>query len=143
VLSKIGRIAVRWSRPVVGSIKTVTVSHEADGWSVSFSCTEVPVQPLPPTGRDETGIDVGLKVFLITADSDVVANPRHYRKGERALKKAPKRVSRPKTGSNRRRKAARLLARKHQLVRRQRQDFHHKTARTLVRQYDTIYIEAI
>jgi putative transposase len=32
VLSKIGRIAVHWSRPVEGSIKTVTVSREADGW---------------------------------------------------------------------------------------------------------------
>ena len=32
VLSKIGRSAVRWSRPVQGTIKTVTISKEADGW---------------------------------------------------------------------------------------------------------------
>ena len=32
VLSKIGRIAVRWSRPLVGTPKTVTISQEADGW---------------------------------------------------------------------------------------------------------------
>jgi hypothetical protein len=32
VLSQIGRIAVRWSRAVEGTIKTVTVSKEADGW---------------------------------------------------------------------------------------------------------------
>jgi transposase len=38
VLSKIGRIAVRWSRPVDGTPKTVTVSQEADGWYVCFSC---------------------------------------------------------------------------------------------------------
>jgi putative transposase len=31
VLSKIGRIAVRWSRPVEGTPKTVTISREADG----------------------------------------------------------------------------------------------------------------
>jgi putative transposase len=37
VLAKIGRIAVRWSRPVQGTIKTVTVSREADGWYVCFS----------------------------------------------------------------------------------------------------------
>jgi putative transposase len=60
VLAKIGRIAVRWSRPVEGSIKTVTISKEADGWYVCFSCAEVPTQPLPLTG-DETGIDVGLR----------------------------------------------------------------------------------
>ena len=36
VLSKIGRIAVHWSRPVEGTPKTVTVSKEADGWYVVF-----------------------------------------------------------------------------------------------------------
>jgi putative transposase len=30
VLSKIGRIAVRWSRPIQGTLKTVTISREAD-----------------------------------------------------------------------------------------------------------------
>jgi putative transposase len=142
VLSKIGRIAVRWSRPIQGTIKTVTVSREADGWYVCCSCAEVPTEPLPRTGH-ETGIDVGLKVFLITADGQLVENPRHYRKAERALKKAQQRVSRRKKGSHRRRKAVQVLARKHQHVCRQRQDFHHKTALVLVRAYDTIYVEAI
>ena len=54
VLSKIGRIAVRWSRPLEGTPKTVTISREADGWYVCFSCADVPVQPFPPTGQ-ETG----------------------------------------------------------------------------------------
>jgi putative transposase len=142
VLAKLGRIAVRWSRPVEGTIKTVTISKEADGWCMSFSCAEVPIQPLPLTGR-ETGIDVGLKVFLITADGRPTANPRYYRKAERALQKAQQRVSRRKKGSKRRRKAVALCAKKHQHVRRQRRDFHHKTALALVRQYDTIYVEAI
>ncbi len=142
VLSKIGRIAVRWSRPVEGSIKTVTVSREADGWYVCFACEGVPVQPLPPTGQ-ETGIDVGLVHFLTRADGEHVPNPRHLRKAERALKKAQRRVSRRKKGSNRRRKAVRLLAKQHQHVRRQRTDFHHKTALALLRAYDTISVEAI
>src|SRR6516165_1957142 len=142
VLSKIGRLAVRWSRPIQGTIKTVTISKAADGWYVSFSCAEVPTKPLPLTGR-ETGIDVGLKVFLLTADGLPVANPRHYRKAERALKKAQQRVSRRKKGSHRRRKAVQVLAKRHQHVRRQRSDFHHKLALYLVRAYDTIYVEAI
>jgi putative transposase len=32
VLSKIGRIAVGWSRSLEGAVKTVTIVHEADGW---------------------------------------------------------------------------------------------------------------
>jgi putative transposase len=140
VLSKIGRIGVRWSRPMEGTPKTVTISQEADGWYCCFSCEEVPTQPLPPTGC-ATGIDVGLKVFLITAEGDIVENPRHYRTAEKALVKAQRRVSRRKKGSKRRRKAAQLLAKKHQKVKRQRQDFHHKTALLLVRHYDVIYLE--
>jgi putative transposase len=142
VLSKIGRIAVRWSRHIQGTIKTVTISKEADGWYVCFSCAEVPIEPLPRTGK-ETGIDVGLKVFFITADGDVVENPRHYRKSERALQKANQRVSRRKKGSTRRAKAAHQCAKRHQHVRRQRSDFHHKTALALLREYDTIYVEAL
>jgi putative transposase len=143
-LSKIGRIPLRLHRPLVGTPKTVTISKEADGWYVSFSCAEVPAEPLPLTGR-ETGIDVGLKVFLITAEDEEppVENQRHYRKAEKALKKAQRRVSRRKKGSNRRKKAVRLLAKKHQHVRRQRRDFHQKTALELVRTYDTIWYEAI
>ena len=139
-LSKLGRIPIRLHRPMDGTPKTVTISREADGWYACISCAEVPAQPLPPTGR-ETGIDVGLKVFLITSDSDVVENPRHQRKAEKQLKKAQRRVSRRKKGSKRRKKAIKLLARKHQQVRRQRQDFHHKTALGLLRTYDTIYLE--
>jgi putative transposase len=37
----------------------------------------------------------------------------------------------------------RVLAKRHQHVRRQRADFHHKTALTLVRTDDTISVEAI
>jgi putative transposase len=100
----------------------------------------VPIEPLPATGH-ETGIDVGLKVFLITADGQVVDNPRHYRKAEKQLAKAQRRVSRRTKGSRRRRKAVQLLARHHQQVRRQRRDFQHKTALALVRTYDVVYLE--
>jgi putative transposase len=139
VLSKIGRIAVRWSRPLQGTPKTVTISQEADGWYVCFSCEGAPAQPLPPSGQD-TGIDVGLKVFLITAEGEAVENPRHYRQAEKSLQKAQRRVSRRKKGSKRRQKAVALLAKKHQTVKRQRRDFHHKTALLLVRHYDVIYL---
>src|SRR5260370_38371390 len=79
-------------------MKPARLSREGDGWYVSFSCAEVLTQPLPLTDK-ETGIDVGLKVFLVTADGDIVENPRHYRKSEHALKKANKRVRRRKKGT--------------------------------------------
>jgi putative transposase len=140
VLSRVGRINVRWSRPLEGTPKTVTICREADGWYVAISCADVPMQPLPATDQ-ETGIDLGLEAFNTTSSGERIFHPGCYRQAERALKIAQRRVSRRKKGSNRRRKAVTLLAKAHQTVRRQRQDFHHKTALALVRQYDTIHHE--
>jgi putative transposase len=142
VLSKIGRIAVRWSRPIEGTPKTVMISHEADGWYACFACEDVPIHPLAPTGQ-ETGIDLGLESFATLADSSQIANPRIFRVTERHLKRAQRRVSRRVKGSHRCRKAVHLLSKAHQRVRRARQDFQHKSALALVRQYDTIYHEAL
>jgi putative transposase len=140
VLSKIGRISVHWSRPIQGAPKTVTVSKEADGWYVAISCADVPAQPLPPTGQ-ETGIDLGIEAFITLADGTQILTPGCYRKAERYLAKCQRRVSKRKKGSHRRRKAVVVLAKAHQTVRRQRADFHHKTALQLVRANDTIYHE--
>jgi putative transposase len=140
VLSKIGRIALRWSRPLEGTPKTVTISREADGYYVCFSCADVPTYPLLPTGH-ETGIDLGLESFAMLSNAKRIFNPRCYRKAERRLKTAQRRVSRRKKGSKRRREAVTLLAKAHLKVKRQRADFHHKEALKLVRANDTIYHE--
>ena len=89
----------------------------------------------------ETGIDVGLTVFLITAEGLVIDNPRHYRHAEKRLAKAQRRVSRRTKGSHRRRKAVGRLRRAHQTVQRQRADFHHKTALALLRDDAAISLE--
>ena len=71
----------------------------------------------------------------------MIHNPRCYRKAEHRLKTAQRKVARRKKGGNRRRKAVQMLAKAHLKVKRQRADFHHKTALHLVQQHDTIYHE--
>jgi putative transposase len=142
VLSKIGRIAVRWSRPLEGTPKTVSVSREADGWYACISCADVPVAPLEPTGQ-ETGIDLGLESFATLADGTMIHHPRCYRKAETYLRRCQRRLARRKKGSHRRKKAIQALAKAHLKVKRQRQDVQHKTALALVRHYDTVYVEAL
>jgi putative transposase len=75
-LSKIGRIRIWLHRPLEGTPKTVTISEEADGWYACISCADVPTHPLLSTGQ-ETGIDVGLKVFLIAADGEIVESVKN------------------------------------------------------------------
>ena len=139
-LSKIGHISIRPHLSLEGIPKTVTISREVDGWYASISCADMPIQPLPPTGQG-TGIDLGIEAFATLADGARIFNPGWYRKAEQALKTAQRRVSRRKKGSRRRRKAVALPAKAHQTVRRQRQDFQHKTALALVRANDVIYHE--
>jgi putative transposase len=95
VLSKMSRIAVRWSRPLEGTPKTVTISREADGWYVCFSCADIPVQPLPPTGQ-QTAIDLGIEAFATLSDGARIFSPGWYRKAERALKTAQRRLTLPR-----------------------------------------------
>jgi putative transposase len=143
-LSKIGRLPIRLRlhRPLQGIPKTVTISREADGWYACSSCAEVPAVSLPSTGH-ETGIDVGLKVFLITADRHPSDNPRYSCRAERPLARAQRRVSRRKRGSNRRKKAVAPLTRTYQRVQRQRRHFQHTTALDLLRAYDTLSLDEV
>jgi putative transposase len=95
---------------------------------------------MPLTGQ-ETGIDLGVESFATLADGNQIANPHLFRVAEMNRRRAQRRVSRRTKGSQRRKKAVVLLAKAHQRVRRARADFHHKTALTLVQQFDTIYHE--
>ena len=81
---------------------------------------------------------MGIDAFATLSNGTRLFSPGWYRKAERTLKTAQRWVSRRTKGSNRRRKAIALLAKAHQTVRRQRQDFHHKVAQELVRANDVI-----
>jgi putative transposase len=141
LLSKIGSCRVRLSREIAGKIKTCTIKREADGWYVIFACETKTKEPLPETGA-AVGIDVGLENFLTLSTGEVVKNPRFLRESEREIKTAQRKVSRrPNKRSKRRRKAVKLLAKKHLKIRRQRADFHHKTANQIVKEFDAIAIE--
>jgi len=95
---------IKLHRLVEGNIKTISFKREADGWHGVLSCelpdAEKALPPLPATG-----IDLGLKVFLVTADGCEIAPPRYYRKAQRlcgapsALSPASKREA---TGGRRR-----------------------------------------
>jgi putative transposase len=138
-LSGIGRIAVRWHRPLQGQIKTLRISKKAGKWYAAFSClTEV--ESLPPTGQ-EVGIDVGLSSLITTSDGAKVEHPARYRAAQRKLRVCQRRVARRKKGSTNRRKAVVLLQRQHEKVANQRKDALNKLAHSLVQQYDRIAIE--
>lgn len=138
-LSKIGRIKIKLHRQLEGKVKTLTLKREADKWYACFS-VEGEAHPLPES-TEAIGIDVGLSAFATLSDGTEIENPRYYRKAQATLRTAQRKVSRRKRGSQRRRKAVKLLQSAHAHVRNQRADFHHQIARALVNQYGLIAVE--
>ena len=126
--------------PMEGAPKTVTISREADGWYVCFSCAEYQCSPCPPTGQ-ETGIDLGMEAFATLSDGVHIFHPGWYRKAERALKTAQRRVSRRKKGSNRTQQSGQLLAKAHQKVKRSGRTFTIRRRSLWFSSNDTIYHE--
>jgi putative transposase len=140
-LSRIGRIRVRWHRPLEGKIKTVRLRRQAGKWSACFAC-EVEEQPLPPTGK-AVGIDVGVHHLLATSDGEVVENPRWYRTAQAKLRILQRRVSRRKMGGGNRKKAVLALQRQHEHITDQRRDFWNKVVHSLIIRYDVIVLEEL
>jgi putative transposase len=138
-LSGIGRVAVRWHRPLEGQIKTVRITRRAGKWYACLAC-EVEVAPLPATGR-EIGVDVGIASLITTSEGEKEAHPGWYRAAQRKLRVLQRRVARRKKGSASRRKAVLALQRQHERIANTRKDFLKKLAHRLISQYDRIVLE--
>ena len=138
-LSGIGRLRVRWHRPIEGEIKTVRIRRQAGKWYACFAC-EVNEQPLPPTGQC-VGVDVGIHHLVATSDHEVIENPRWYRIAQAKLRILQRRVSRRTEGGSNRRKAVLALQRQHEYIANSRQDFLNKVAHALIARYDFIALE--
>jgi len=138
-LSRIGTMKIRLSRNIIGKVKTCTIKREVDGWFVIFA-TETEKMFLPKTNQS-VGIDVGLENFATLSNGIQVENPRFLRNSEKNLKKIQRSVCRKKKGTNGRKKTVKLLQKKYLKIRRQRQDFLHKTANQIVQKFDEIAVE--
>jgi len=141
-VKNVGRFKLKLHRPIEGNIKTVTITQTPTGkWFVIFSCDNVPEKIYPEPTIFGVGIDVNLENFLTDSENGVVDNPRHFRNGEQYLRLCQRRLSRRKKSSNNRRDARLLVAKAHEHVCNQRQDFLHKIADTYVSTYGNIYVE--
>jgi putative transposase len=140
MLSKIGHVKIKLHRPMQGKIKTCTVKREGCHWYLCLAC-EVEACPRPPYTDEAIGIDLGVSKLATLSTGDVIENPRHYRHAEKRLKKAQQALSRKKRGSNRRKKAVKVVSRIHRKTRNQRNDYLHKWSRWLVDCYETMVFE--
>lgn len=105
-LSKIGDLAIRLHRPIDGDIKTCTIRRVRHKWYACLSCA-VGAEVLPPSA-EEVGIDVGLKTFASLSSGENIENPRFFRRDEKALAKAQRKLAKQPRGWKARRKARKV-----------------------------------
>jgi len=139
---KIGLVKTIVHRPLEGVAKSATFKREACGhWYISL-VTEQQIAPkVDRLVQTHIGIDVGLKSLAVLSSGETIDNPRWYRTQTRKLRRAQKALSRKVKGSRNRSKARVVVARLHQKIRNQRNDFLHKLSTDLVRHFDLISIE--
>ncbi len=150
-LPKIGWTHFYKSRECFGEIKTVTVSKTpTNKYFVSILCETSIEKPTKKPIEDKTslGIDVGIKTFAVCSDGQVFENQKYLSKSLKNLKKEQRTLARRyKKGvkiveqSKGYHKQRMVVAKLHEKVSNQRNDFLHKVSTKLVNQYDSIIVE--
>lgn len=144
---KIGKNRYRYnnSRKIEGEVKTVTIKRDNVGhWYVILSCdlgeSYKPEKVAPMTGKS-AGFDFGLSCFLTSSENEQIKSPEFSKQSLEQLKAKSKQLSTKIKGSKNRYKARKVVARLHQKISHQRQDFHFKLANNLINKYDHLFFE--
>lgn len=139
-LSAIGRVSVRWHRPIEGTIKTLRVARQAGKWYACFACELPDPVALKPTEK-QVGIDLNVENLLTDSDNRRVESPKYYRQAQADLRIAQRSLKRKAKGGKNRRKALLKVQRLHEHVKNQRQDLLNKVAHRYTTENDLIALE--
>jgi putative transposase len=131
-------------RPVVGTLKSVTISRSPSGRYFASILCEVEMQDRPPKRKGkEIGLDLGLKSFLVTSQGEKIDPPQPLRRAEEKLCRLQRQLSRKQKGSRNREKVRVKVARLHEKVSNQRADFLHQQSRRLIDESQAIFVESL
>lgn len=140
-LPKLGKVKCRISKQVKGRILSAAVSRNPSGkYFVSLCCTDVEFEPLTPTNTS-IGLDMGLIDFAVSSNGTVYHNHKYLAESRKKLAKLQRQLSRKTKGSKNYNKARIKLARTHEKVSNQRNDFLQKLSTQLIRENDVICLE--
>ncbi|WP_292492576.1 IS200/IS605 family element RNA-guided endonuclease TnpB [Methanoculleus sp. 10] len=145
-LPKIGAIKAKYHRTFAGAMKSATVIRRSTGryfLSVVVEDGQKPPKPADPVPDQTVGIDLGLAHYAVLSTGEKVENPRHLRNAQQRLAVLQRRLARKQKGSKNRNKARLKVARCHQTIADQRQDFQHQLSSRLVRENQALAVESL
>ena len=140
-LPKVGWVRYRAHRRVEGKPKNLTLSHRAGRWYVSIQVEmEVP-EPQHPAPSAAVGLDVGVASFATLSTGDQLAPLTHFKKHEKRLAWAQRKLARKKKGSSNWVQQKRQVQRVQATMADVRADFLHKASHRLTERFGFIAIE--
>jgi putative transposase len=143
-LPKLEPIKIVVHRPVVGTLKSATISRSPSGrYFASILCEIEVADPAPKRQEKERGVDLGLKSFAITSEGEKIDSPQFLRQAEEKLMHLQRELSRKQKGSKNREKARLKVARQHEKIANQRQNFLHQHSYRLIDESQAIYAESL
>ena len=129
-------------RQTMGVEKINNVTIERTPTNKYFAVLNVKFEPQPMSNKGgKIGIDVGIKEFYSDSNGNAVSNPGYLESSMRKLIREQRRLSRKQKGSRNRDKQRIRVARVHEKITNQRNDFLQKQSTMLVRENQTICIE--
>ena len=148
-LPKLKNIPVVFSRQFKGEIKTVTVSKTTTNkYFVSIlvdNQNELPSKR-PIQEKTTVGIDMGVKTFATLSDGTSFENIKTLRNSLKRLRVEQRTLSRrfkksAKEQSNGYLKQKFVVAKLHERIKNQREDYLHKISTLIIKKYDTVVLE--
>ncbi len=127
-------------REIEGKIKSVSITKLPSGKFYLNILVDREIEPLPKTDR-VVAIDVGLTHFCTLSTGEKIENPRNLLKTEEKLKKLQRKLSRKVKGSNKYLELQRKVAKLHEKVINQRNDFLHKLSKKIIGDNQVVIVE--
>jgi putative transposase len=139
LLARLGKLKVKWSRPLPSKPSSVTITKNAVGqYFASFivGIGTVSVEPL----RKSVGVDLGIKTFAFLSTGEKVESPG-YNRLDRKTRRFQRKMARQVKGSKRRERTRLKIAKLKLKTANIRKDFLHKTTTKLIHENQVVSLE--
>lgn len=144
-LPKIGWVKLVYHReiPIGHTIKTVTIKRLPSGKYYISLLTEYEKQIPMVEPQKYLGLDFSMHSLYVSSEGVDVNYPRFFRKNQKKLARVQRKLSRCKDSSQNRKKAKIRIAKVHEKIANQRNNFLHNNSTEIANSFDVVSIENI
>ncbi len=142
-LPKVGYVKIIQHRPMIGTIKSVTVEQTPTNKYYVSILVEYESQVPEVEPHKFIGLDYSMHELYVTSEGERANYPRYFRKHEKKLARLCRWHSRRKLGSKNRERMRMRVCLEYEKITNQRMDYLHKKSYRLAEEYDAVCIETL